>query len=269
MPRIPTNGIHLSYEREGEGDPVLFIMGTSAGGQVWTTHQTPALIKSGYHCVTFNNRGVPPSDAPPGKYSLASMVADTKGLIEALGLGPCHIVGNSLGALIAQELLIGHRELVRSAVLIATKARQDPVRQALARGEQTLIEGGIRVTPHYEAAMTAIQMLSPATLNNATAAATWLELFELSAETKERVHGQSWADLSSDRREALRSVTTPCRVITFTDDLITPPYLGAEVSDAIPDCDLVEISRCGHFGFLERPAETNTAIIEFLDKSRT
>ena len=50
----------------------------------------------------------------------------------------------------------------------------------------------------------------------------------------------------------LGEVPVPCRVIAFSDDLIAPPHLGAEVADAIPDCDLVEIPSCGHLGYLER-----------------
>ena len=78
--------------------------------------------------------------------------------------------------------------------------------------------------------------------------------------------GQAWAEFPGDRRADLRQVTAPCRVISFSDDLVTPPHLGAEVADAIPDCDLVEIGSCGHFGYLERPDEVNAAILEFLAK---
>jgi pimeloyl-ACP methyl ester carboxylesterase len=59
----------------------------------------------------------------------------------------------------------------------------------------------------------------------------------------------------------------PCRAIAFSDDLMCPPHLVAEAAEAIPDCDYVEISRCGHVGYLERPDEVNSAIIEFLDKN--
>jgi pimeloyl-ACP methyl ester carboxylesterase len=59
----------------------------------------------------------------------------------------------------------------------------------------------------------------------------------------------------------------PCRVIGFSDDLMCPPHLCAEMADAIPDCDYVEIASCGHLGYLERPDEVNSAIIEFLDKN--
>jgi alpha/beta hydrolase fold len=81
-------------------------MGQAAGGNVWTTFQVPALNKAGYEAITFDNRGIPPSDAPPGDYSLADLVADTAGLIEALDAGPCRLVGTSMGAFIATELAV-------------------------------------------------------------------------------------------------------------------------------------------------------------------
>ncbi|MEN3615239.1 hypothetical protein AAH979_37640 [Plantactinospora sp. ZYX-F-223] len=59
MPYLSTNGIRLAYQRSGQGDPVLLIMGTGAAGHVWSLHQTPALQRAGYQTVTFNNRGIP------------------------------------------------------------------------------------------------------------------------------------------------------------------------------------------------------------------
>lgn len=264
MPHVFTNGIRLSYERSGRGERVLMIMGSSAAGRVWTLHQTPALNRAGYQAITFDNRGVPPSDVPPGKYSLADLVADVKGLIEALDAAPCRIVGASLGAVIAQELAAGWPHLVRCAVLIATKSRSDATRSALERAELALLESGVRLPADYTAAMTGLQMLSPATLNDDDAVSLWLETFRLSG--GEPSYGQAWIDTGTDRRKALQGVTVPCRVIAFSDDVITPAHLSAEVAAAIPDCDFVEISGCGHFGYLERPDEVNPAIIEFLDE---
>jgi pimeloyl-ACP methyl ester carboxylesterase len=266
MPYVFTNGIRLAYERSGRGERVILIMGSSAAGRVWSLHQTPALTQAGYQAVTFDNRGIPPSDVPAGKYSLADMVADTKGLIEALDAAPCRIVGASLGALIAQELAISAPHLVRCAVLIATKSRSDAARAAQGRADLALLESSIRLPPDYEAAMAVLQMLSPATLNDHSAVSLWLETFRLSSGSG-TTHGQAWIDTDVDRREALRKVTVPCRVIAFSDDLITPPHLAAEVAGAIPDCDFVEIPACGHFGYLERPDQVNSAIIEFLDKN--
>ncbi|MFI6627140.1 alpha/beta fold hydrolase [Streptomyces sp. NPDC050528] len=264
MAYLHANGIRLSYQRSGQGDNVLLIMGSGAAGHVWTLHQTPALHRAGYQTVAFNNRGVPPSDAPEGMYALEDLVADTKELIEALDLAPCRIVGTSMGAIVAQELAIGWPHLVRCAVLMATRARPDAIRRAQVLAQRALLESGVRIPRSHDAVTTALQMLSPATLNDDAAASSWLEILELAGDT---TTGQVWIDTFTDRRELLRGVTVPCRVIAFADDLIAPPYLCAEVAEAIPDCDYMEIPDSGHLGYLERPHEVNTAIIEFLDKN--
>ncbi|MDF2265041.1 alpha/beta fold hydrolase [Streptomyces coacervatus] len=264
MPFVRSNGIRLAFQRSGRGEPVLLIMGSGAAGHVWTLHQTPALNQAGYETVVFDNRGIAPSDVPPGKYSLADMVADTKGLIEALDLGPCRIVGTSMGAIIAQELAIGWPHLVRSAVLIATRARSDKARLAMTAADRALEESGVRLPPKYEAVRTVLEMLSPSTLNDDDVSSSWLEIFEVSRGGA--AGGQAWVDTVTDRRAALRMITVPCRAIAFTDDLICPPHLVADVAEAIPDCDYVEIPDCGHLGNLERPEAVNAAIIEFLDK---
>ncbi|MFG2327351.1 alpha/beta fold hydrolase [Streptomyces sp. NPDC048568] len=267
MPQLLTNGVRLAYQRQGVGTPVLYIMGSGAAGRVWTVHQTPAAVRAGYEAITFDNRGIPPSDSPPGKYSLADLAEDTRGLIEGLDLAPCRIVGVSLGALIAQELLITSPHLVHCAVLMATKARSDTARTAHAMAHRALTDSGITLPPEYYAATTVFEMFSPKTLDNDDAISLWLETFQIADGGRHMGGGQSWAGLTGeDRRPALRDTTVPCRVIAFSDDLITPPHLGAEVADAIPDCDYVEIPSCGHLGYLERPEEINSAILEFLRK---
>jgi pimeloyl-ACP methyl ester carboxylesterase len=267
MPYLVANGVRLAYQRAGHGPPVLMIMGTGAAGRVWTMHQTPALESAGYETVTFDNRGIPPSDCPAGEYTLDDVVGDTAGLIQALGLAPCHVVGTSMGAMIAQELALTGPELVASAVLIATRSRADATRRALALGEQAIAAAGAEVPAAFQAANSVLQMLSPATLDNDEDVSLWLEIFELAGGGVPG-HGQAWIDTVSDRRAALSEIAVPCRVIAFSDDLISPPHLAAEVADAIPDCDYVEIPGCGHLGYLERPRDVNTAIIEFLDKHR-
>lgn len=267
MPYASTNGIRLAYERAGRGERVLLIMGQAAGGNVWTTHQVPALNQAGYEAITFENRGIPPSDVPPGDYSLADLVADTAGLIEALDAGPCRLVGTSLGAIIAGELAASRPDLITCCVLMAMRARADATRRALFTGERALARGGIRLPPAYDASNSVLQMFSPATLNDDAAVSMWLDLFEMSAGRREAASGQGGIDLIADRRDRLREITVPCRVIAFSDDLMCPPHLCAEAADVIPDCDFVEIGSCGHLGYLERPDEVNSAIIEFLDKS--
>ncbi|WP_217239274.1 alpha/beta fold hydrolase [Streptomyces sp. AC555_RSS877] len=267
MPFVKTNSIQLSYQRSGRGEPVLLIMGSSASGRVWTMHQTPALNRAGYETVTFDNRGVAPSDVPAGDYSIAEMVADTRGLIEALDFGPCHIVGSSMGSMIAQELALGWPHLVRSATLMATRARSDVFRRAQAAADRELRESGIRLPPKYTATRAMLEMLSPATMDDETAASMWLDMFELAGDNG--VGGQSAAvSALGDRSAALRGITVPCQAIAFADDRVCPPRLVAEVAEAIPDCSLTTIPDCGHLGYLERPDAVNSVLIEFLDMHR-
>src|SRR5688572_22810475 len=123
MPEATVNGVRLAYEVHGEGEPVLLICGTGQPAFSWTLHQVPALTAAGYQVVTFDNRGVAPSEEPEGPYTVEGMADDAAALIEHLGIGPCRVAGYSLGALIAQELALARPELVRSAVLMATMGR--------------------------------------------------------------------------------------------------------------------------------------------------
>src|SRR5216683_5074421 len=153
MPYVSTNGIRLAYERTGSGERVLLIMGQAAGGNVWSLYQVPALKSAGYEVITFDNRGVPPSDVPQGNYSLADLVADTAGLIEALDAAPCRLVGTSLGALVATELAVSRPDLVSCCALMAVRARADAVRRAVSAGERALTSGGIQLPAAYEASV--------------------------------------------------------------------------------------------------------------------
>ncbi|MGD0554741.1 MAG: alpha/beta fold hydrolase [Streptosporangiaceae bacterium] len=242
------------------------IMGQAAGGNVWTTYQVPALTKAGYEAITFDNRGMPPSDVPPGDYSLADLVADTVGLIEALDIAPCRLVGTSLGAFVATELSVSRPDLVTCCVLMAMRARSDAFRLALHVGESALHRSGIHTPPAYDAPISVLQMFSPTTLKDDASVSMWLDIYQMSAARREAASGQDAIDLTADHRAALRAVPVPCRVIAFSDDLMCPPHLCAEAAEAIPDCDYVEIGSCGHLGYLEHPDEVNAAIVEFLDK---
>jgi pimeloyl-ACP methyl ester carboxylesterase len=266
MPHVFANGIRLAYERSGRGDPVLMIMGQAAGGNVWSMYQVPALVKAGYEVITFDNRGIPPSDVPSGDYSLAALVTDTEQLIEALGLRPCRLVGASLGAAIATELVVKRPDLVICCVLMAMRARTDAFRRALSDGAKELADRAIELPPVYAAANSVLHMFSPATLNDEKAVSMWLDLYEMSVRGK-AARGQNAIDLTTDRRDALRAVPVPCRVIGFANDVTCPPHLCAEAADVIPDCDYIEIDSCAHSGYLERPEEVNAAIIEFLLKN--
>ncbi|MFF8960931.1 alpha/beta fold hydrolase [Streptomyces sp. NPDC014894] len=263
MPVARINGISLSHDIHGTGEPVVMVTGTGAPGRVWRTHQVPALRRAGYQVITVDNRGIPPTDAGPRAFTLADMVADVAALIEHLGRGPSRVVGTSMGAIIVQELLVARPELVSQAVLMATSGRTDALLAGMSAGDIELSDSGVKIPPRYAAYVQALQNLSPSTLNDEAKLQDWLTVLEMSPVDLTSVRGQLGLDVIPDRRPAYRNIDRPCLVIGFSDDLVVRPHLSREVADSIPGAVYTEIADCGHYGYLEQPNAVNAAITGF------
>ncbi|MEV0263413.1 alpha/beta hydrolase [Streptomyces sp. NPDC050617] len=268
MPVATINGTTLGYDVYGAGQPVVLVTGTAAPGRVWRSHQVPALRAAGYRAITLDNRGIPPSGPCAEGTTLDDMAADVAGLIDHLGVGPCRVVGFSLGAVIVQELLLARPELIDRAVLMATCGRADVLVSAMAAADIELCDSDVKIPPRYAAYVQAIQNLSPATLNDERQLQSWLDIFEMSAVDPSEVRHQLSLQAIPDRLPAYRRVRRPCLVISFRDDLVVRPHLGREVAESIPGCAYTEISGCGHYGYLERPEAVNSAIVDFLAARR-
>lgn len=150
MPRAETNGIELSYETFGEGEPLLLIMGIGAPMLYWRDAFCERLAWRGFRVIRFDNRdsghstrlqhlGIPPVrrllarslaglpvDAP---YRLEDMADDVAGLLDALGIDAAHVVGASMGGMVAQTLALRHPARVRSltSMMSTTGRRRDTV----------------------------------------------------------------------------------------------------------------------------------------------
>jgi pimeloyl-ACP methyl ester carboxylesterase len=263
MPLVLVNGINLHIEEYGDGQPVVLITGGGARGRLWTPHQVPALVKAGYLVITVDNRGVPPSEVGPEGFTIDDMVADTGGLIETLGIGPCRIVGFSLGAIIVQQLLVSDPDLITQAVLMATRGRIDVLRAAISAADSDLLDSGVVLPQRYAAVVHAMQYLSPRTLGDEQRIRDWLDIFEISPSDPAIGRAHRGLDMTGNQLEEYRKIKSQCLVIAFQDDLIAPAYLGREVAEHIPDCSYEEVAGCGHYGYLEEPAKINSLIIDF------
>ncbi|WP_030687142.1 alpha/beta fold hydrolase [Streptomyces sp. NRRL B-1347] len=267
MPVIAVNGIRLHYKEAGSGEPVVLVQGTGGGHTTWELHQVPDLTAAGYRVITFDNRGIPPSSECADGFTLADLVGDVAGLITRLGLGPCRVVGTSMGAFVTQELALARPDLVKQAVLMATRGRTDALRRAMTLAEIELYDSGVRLPARYAAAMRALKSLSPRTLNDDSGLTDWLDLFELSAHPGPGQRAQYEISKLDDRLAAYRGIRVPCHVIAFADDLVTPPQLGREVADAVPDATFELVAGCGHYGYLEDPATVNKSIVDFFARA--
>jgi pimeloyl-ACP methyl ester carboxylesterase len=263
MPKAVVNGINLNYDDYGSGDPVVLVTGSGATGKMWSPHQVPALTAAGFRVITVDNRGMPPSDPCLDGFTIDDMVADTVGLIKLLGIGPCRIVGYSLGAMIVQELLLAYPDLIAQAVLSATRGRTTAMHAAMSAAESDLAESGIVLPPRYAAAVHASQFLSPATQNDESQIRNWLDVFEISLAPVSVNRSQHGLELFASRLEEYRKIRSECLVIGFQDDLIAQPRFCREVADSIPGCRYEEIAGCGHYGYLEQPEAINSLIIDY------
>ena len=255
--------INLAYDVTGAGEPVLFIAGRGGLGRTWHLHQVPAFAAAGYRAITFDNRGVGATANADG-FTTETMVADTVALIESLGFGPVRIVGVSMGSYIAQELMVVRPDLVSQAVLLATRGRLDRAREFFRTAEDEFAASGVSLPTSYDAKFRLLESFSPKTLNNDEAVAEWISMFTIwPTKVTPGLIRQGAASPQGNRLPVYRSIPNQVLVLGFADDVVTPPHLGKEVADAIPNGSYQRIADTGHLGFIERPDIVNAAILDF------
>lgn len=263
MPLIAVRDVNISWDEYGSGEPVVLITGAGSRGRDWVPHQVPALTSAGYRVITVDNRGVPPSDVGPEGFTLDDMAEDVAGLIGALAISPCRVVGYSLGGIITLEALLKYPGLFTQAVLIGTRGRTDTLRAVLSAALAEFEDSGVKLPPRYAAVIRAIQNLSPRTMTDERLIRDWLDMFELWPPDVEISRAQRGLGLIGNRLEEYRKITAPCLVIGFQDDLIVPPSFCREIAESIRQCQYEEIPGCGHYGHFEQPDAVNSAILAF------
>ena len=126
MGTVTANGIDISFDVHGVGDrgTVLLICGTGQAAAMWTAlGTTGGLTDAGYQVVTFDNRGMAGAACPAPPWTVGDMADDALAVLQAVG--PAHVLGASLGALVTQTVALRRPELVRTATL---HDRRRPVR---------------------------------------------------------------------------------------------------------------------------------------------
>jgi len=123
MPKAKVQGIDLYYEVHGAGYPLVLIRGFGSNLDHWYC-QTPA-FSSRYRVVTFDNRGIGRSEKPDVPYTISMMAGDTAGLMDAIGVSKAHILGISMGGMIAQEIALRYPQRVHGLVLACTHCGGD------------------------------------------------------------------------------------------------------------------------------------------------
>ena len=119
MPTVDAGGTELYYERSGSGEPMLLIQGMAATHLAWGRPFLDALERD-FECIVYDHRGMGRSARAEMPFTIVDLAGDALALLDALGLESVHVVGISMGGMIAQELALAHPERVRTLTIGAS-----------------------------------------------------------------------------------------------------------------------------------------------------
>ena len=138
MPTVSANGLEIAYRLDGEGaETVLLINGLADEKESWGL-QAGTFIEAGYRVLSLDNRGIGGTTKPAGPYTTRQMADDAKSVVDVLGIGEVHLLGYSMGGMIAQEYALAYGDTLRSLVLYATYAEPGPYCLGLFETLETL-----------------------------------------------------------------------------------------------------------------------------------
>jgi len=122
MPKVKVNDIQMYYEVKGEGFPLVMIQGLGGNLEGWDPRLVEGLSKH-FKLILFDNRGAGRTDLSKGEYTIRLFADDTADLMSALGVPKAHILGISMGRMIAQELTINYPQKVSKLILCSTSSQ--------------------------------------------------------------------------------------------------------------------------------------------------
>jgi pimeloyl-ACP methyl ester carboxylesterase len=263
MPLAAVDGIDLYYEDTGSGPPLLLIAGLSGNTLGWAM-LLPALAQY-FRVIAFDNRGAGRSSTPPGPYTTREMADDAAALLDHLGIERAHVIGLSLGGMIAQELALAHPERVDHLVLYATYARPRPaIHDPWLRNWVEACERG--TTPDQLATLLLPWFLTPAFMAQPdqveAAIGEWVA--DPYPAPAHGVAAQAAACLSHDTLSRLGQVAPPTLVLVGAEDIVTPVSCAQELTEGIPGARLHVLERGGHTPDVEYPEAVAEALLAFL-----
>ncbi len=261
MPFALNGETKIYWEEHGTGDPVLLIMGLGVTLEGWS-RLWPAL-SAHYRVILLDNRGVGRSSDTNGPVSIAEMAGDAKAVLDAAGVGPAHVIGTSMGGMIAQEFVLNYPESVRSLILSVTMC------------------GGKESVP---AEMNVLLALQSSGTMSATEAFWAMAPFIYDVSTPRSVLED---DLNERLRHSLKpqnylaqlqaivtwqgtfarlgQIRVPTLVLHGMNDQLIVPQNGRNLAAAIPNAELVELENASHMFLADQPERSAATVLSFLE----
>jgi pimeloyl-ACP methyl ester carboxylesterase len=258
------DGARIHYEVHGSGDPILLIMGLGSNAYGW--YRTIPWLAERYQAIAFDNRGTGRSATPDGAYSIEQMAQDAAAVLDAVGHDTAHVVGASLGGMIAQRFALGYPERLRSLILVCTTPGGPRAVRASDEVMAGLVAGGE----------------DPSTVYRRNAWFLYGE--ETRSRHPERIEedlgyrgkiptspagymGQLQAAMQHDAWDDLPSIGVPTLVLHGDADLLVPTPNGRLLAERIPRAELVLIPGAGHMLQSDGGDVLREAVLGFLSRA--
>ena len=252
VPSLTVDGTRLHVERRGTGPPLLLVQGMGANCTHWGEPFLAALAAD-FELLLFDHRGIGRSAPPAGKLSIGGLAADALGLLDALEIPAAHVLGISMGGMVAQEIALAAPQRVRTLTLGCTscggtQSRATPpevvqrlTAAAVSGDRERLLRAGFELVvsrayaadPDHYAAFAAAAGRYPATLTVLLEQKAAIERF--------------------DTYSRLRGLQMPTLVLHGTQDALVSPVNGDLVASLIPGARLEPLDGAGHLFFWEQP----------------
>jgi len=258
MATIDIGDTRLYYELSGGGPPLLFVHGMCGDAEVFAGQARRFADR--YTCVRYDRRGHSRSDLGGAAISVARHADDAAAVIEALDLAPCLIVGSSSGAVIALDVALRYRHLLRAAVLsepplfsLDRAAGEAAIEELTLVVEQALDTGG-----PSEAVDAFFRLICPG---------LWSMIDERRKDRYRANAGIGFTDLRSPSLDIsaveLSALAIPTLVVTGDTSYPVLRSVARRLAGAVPDACLVELAGCGHVTYAEQPDAFARAVATF------
>ena len=262
MPRIVVGDVEIYWESQGQGEPVLII--TGVGGGTWSYEDAINAWSPHHRVIVFDNIGAGLSDMPDRPYRIEEMADHAAAILDTAGETGAHVMGFSMGGMIAQELALGHPDRVQSLVLGCThcggEKRVPPPAEVIAKFANN--EG---LSPEEIVDKNLALLVTPEFV--------WRGGDGLKRYKKRQLEAPLQPDYALQRQlEAIRSfdvcervnnIRMPTLILTGEDDTLVPPENGHLLASLIKGAVLHSFPRTGHLIYLECAQEFHDTVLAF------
>ena len=262
------DGVRVAWELRGPLEPVedpptlVLVHGLGYARPGWGV--LPDLLARHVRVVLLDNRGIGGSDVPPGPYTAAQMAGDVVAVLDAAGLRRAHVLGSSLGGMVAQELAITHPERVERLVLLSTTPGGGDA-HPMPQRTVDLLTRMPEMEPHAALRAAVANALAPGHAGRDPALVDRIVEMRL-ADPQDPAgwQAQAHAGTTYDGGSRLGEVTAPTLVLHGDQDVVVAPENGELLARRIPDARLEVLEGHGHLPFWEAPDAIAASVLAFL-----